>query len=443
MSKNLIFIIALVFVTCSCSTTNQKKNEPREMPNIVLILSDDHGWTDYSFMGHPHIQTPNIDRLAREGLSFTHGYTSSPLCSPALATIATGIYPHQHGILGNDPVFTFPEKTYSPEWLKQRMELYQPLVTSFEGLQTIADVLGENGYASLQTGKWWIGNYKSGGFNRGMTHGDPSRGGRHGDEGLTIGRKGMEIINDFIDSTSAANQPFYIWYAPFLPHSPHNPPDSLKQKYMKVAPTEAVASYWAMCEWFDITCGQLMDYIDKKELSRNTLFVYVTDNGWIQDPARPNQYAPRSKRQPYEMGLRTPIIYRWKGKIAPEMNESDAVSSIDIASTIYGICGIKPPAGLPGINVLDSAALNKREIIFAETYDHDFTGIDSSLQYLVAIQFPLKLIVKYENGLPVDNVELFNLENDPHEYTNIAEKEPERVNELRNKTFTWWQNERK
>jgi uncharacterized sulfatase len=198
-----------------------------------------------------------------------------------------------------------------------------------------------------------------------------------------------------------------------------------------------------MCEWFDITCGQLMDYIDKKELSRNTLFVYVTDNGWIQDPARPNQYAPRSKRQPYEMGLRTPIIYRWKGKIAPEMNESDAVSSIDIASTIYGICGIKPPAGLPGINVLDSAALNKREIIFAETYDHDFTGIDSSLQYLVAIQFPLKLIVKYENGLPVDNVELFNLENDPHEYTNIAEKEPERVNELRNKTFTWWQNERK
>jgi len=443
MSKNLILIIALVFVAFSCTTTGQKKNEPREKPNIVIILSDDHGWTDYSFMGHPHIQTPNIDKLASEGLTFTHGYTSSPLCSPALATIATGLYPHQHGILGNDPVFTSAEKTYSPEWLKQRMELYQPLVASFEGLETIADVLGENGYASLQTGKWWIGNYKSGGFNRGMTHGDPSRGGRHGDDGLTIGRQGMEIINHFIDSTSASNQPFYIWYAPFLPHSPHNPPDSLKQKYMKVAPTETVASYWAMCEWFDLTCGQLMDYIDKKELSRNTLFVYVTDNGWIQDPVRPNQYAPRSKRQPYEMGLRTPIIYRWKGKIAPEMNETDAVSSIDIASTIYGICGIKPPVSLSGINVLDSAALNKREIIFAETYDHDFTGIDSSLQYLVAIQFPLKLIVKYENGLPVDSVELFNLENDPHEYTNIAEKEHERVTEMRNKTFTWWQNERK
>lgn len=431
MKKRIIPFIAAIIFLCSCSSLNREESNTSNRPNIILIISDDQSWTDYSFLGHEYIETPRIDQLANEGLTFTYGYTTAPLCSPALASIASGLYPYQHGILGNDPVFNSKEKKYSKEWMNERMSHYQKYIDNYKNINTIADVLGENGYASLQTGKWWIGNYKNGGFDLGMTHGDASRGGRHGDKGLKIGREGLDVIYNFIDSTSAANQPFYIWYAPFLPHTPHNPPDSLEQKYLKVAPTEAVARYWAMCEWFDITCGQLADYIDNKDLSENTLFVYVTDNGWIQDPDRPNRYAPRSKREPYEMGIRTPMIFRWEGTIEPKMNTTQAVSSIDIATTIYEICDIQPPANLQGINLLDSAALDKREVIFAETYAHDFTTIDSGLYYRVAIKLPYKLILPDVTNKPDAEVELFNIVNDPFEQKNLAGSNPEKVEELR------------
>lgn len=438
MKGNTLIIALLFFLNYSCATNQEKEKENIQKPNIVLIISDDQSWTDYSFMGHEHIQTPRIDQLAEEGLTFTYGYTAAPLCSPALASIATGLFPYQHGILGNDPVFTSEKKKYSTEWRLERMELYQNYIERFKKLETIADVLGENGYASLQTGKWWIGNYKSGGFDKGMTHGNPRREGRHGDEGLKIGREGLEIMYNFIDSTSNSDQPFYIWYAPFLPHTPHNPPDTLKQKYLKVAPTEAVANYWAMCEWFDITCGQLMDYVEEKNLNDNTLFIYVTDNGWIQDPDRPNRYAPRSKREPYEMGLRTPIIFRWTGNIKPEMNTSDPVSAIDIASTIYGICGIDSPSDMQGINVLDKDVLNQRKTIFAETYAHDFSTIDSSLYYRIAIELPNKIILPNENNQPHKQVELFNIKKDPFETMNIADDLPEETKKLTKKISDWW-----
>jgi arylsulfatase A-like enzyme len=433
-----ISVLLAVLVLPGCSFSKNKKSDKVENPNIVLIISDDQSWTDYSFTGHEHIQTPRIDQLAAQGLTFTHGYTTAPLCSPALASIATGLYPHQHGILGNDPVFSSEERKYSAEWMQERMKHYRPFISNFEELETIADILGENGYTSLQTGKWWLGNFASGGFEKGMTHGDPARGGRHGDEGLKIGREGLDVVYRFIDSAEEQNKPFYVWYAPFLPHAPHNPPDSLKQKYLPLAPTEAVANYWAMCEWFDITCGQLIDYVEQKGLTKNTLFVYVCDNGWIQYPDKPNVYAPRSKREPYEMGIRTPIIFNWNGKIEPEFNTKNPVSSIDIATTIYSICKLEPPAGLPGINVLDNTALNERKTIFAETFAHDFTTIDSSLYYRMAIDFPWKLILPDKTNKPEAETELFNIEKDPHENENLAGSFPDIVKDLQKKIENWY-----
>jgi len=437
-----IGLIILMITLYGCNKGKEKNSEDRSHPNIVLIISDDQGWTDYGFMGHEYIKTPRIDRLAEEGLTFTHGYATAPLCSPSLASISTGLYPHQHGILGNDPVFNFNGTRYSTEWLVERMNVYKSNISDFEQLETIADYLKPLGYTSLQVGKWWLGNFSIGGFDEGMTHGDPERGGRHGDEGLKIGREGMDPVYSFIDSASSQDKPFYIWYAPFLPHAPHNPPDSLKQKYVPIAPTEAVANYWAMCEWFDITCGQLIDYVDDKGLSENTLFIYVCDNGWIQDPEKSNVYAPRSKREPYEMGIRTPIIFRWKNKIKPEMNTSIAVSSIDIASTILGICGIEPNENMQGINVLDCETLIDRDLIFAETYAHDFSTLDSSLYYRIAIDLPYKLILPDKGNLPEKEMELYDLVNDPFENTNLAITQPEKTNEIKAKLEHWWKNEK-
>ncbi|KPL13373.1 MAG: sulfatase, partial [Bacteroides sp. SM23_62] len=313
---------------------------------------------------------------------------------------------------------------------------------------TLADILGEAGYVSLQTGKWWEGNPSRGGFTRGMTHGDPARGGRHGDEGLRIGREGLDEIYEFIENARAEGKPFFVWYAPFLPHAPHTPPDSLRDKYLPVAPSESVASYWAMCELLDITCGQLMDYIDGAGLSEKTLFVYVTDNGWIQDPDKPNRFDAMSKTTPFEMGIRTPVMFRWKGVIDPEMDETNLASSIDIAVTILDICGIEPGPEMQGINVLDKKALSGRDAIFAETYAHDFTTVDVSLNFRIIVKLPWKLILpdavnrpynpQFYPFVPDGSPQLYNLLKDPHERVNLSAEYPEVVAGLTEEIKKWW-----
>ncbi len=435
MKKPLYLLGLIPFV----SLTSCKEEIQQTRPNIILILSDDQSWTDYSFMGHEHIETPRIDQLAREGLTLTNSYTTASLCRPALSSMITGLYPHQHGVLGNDPVINSADKqTNREEWLEQRAVKDKPVVEGIRELPTLADILGDAGYVSLQTGKWWEGHYSVGGFTQGMTHGDHTRGGRHGDQGLTIGREGMDIIYDFIDESTSNETPFFIWYAPFMPHAPHTPPDSLRDKYLPLAPTSAIANYWAMCEWFDITCGQLMDYVDEKELSENTLFVYVCDNGWIQDQNQANRYAPRSKQSPYNMGIRTPIMYRWMGAVKPEMDTVSLSSSIDIATTILDICGLEPTKDMQGINVLDKKARTNREAIFAELYTHDFTTVDSSLKHQIIITNPWKLILTNPSFKSDKGPELYNLDMDPFEWENRAEEKPEIVSGLSKQIEDWW-----
>ena len=265
-------------------------------PNVVLIIGDDQGWTDYGFMGHPHIQTPRLDKLAAEGVAFTRGYSAAPLCRPALASMLTGLYPHQHGITGNDPTLQTQDQRYSQPWLAQRSRVNQTLISNMVTHPTLPRLLGQKGYLSLQTGKWWEGHWKEGGFTHGMTHGAWDRGGRHGDEGLKIGREGLQPIWEFLDEAQRAGQPFFLWYAPFLPHSPHTPPRRLEEKYLGQAPTPQVARYWAMCEWFDETCGQLLERLEQKGMTGNTL-VRVCLRQRL-DP-RPGQ------RQPVHAALKT------------------------------------------------------------------------------------------------------------------------------------------
>ncbi len=446
--KKGIHMIGVLFLVAGLTTCS--KTAAPGPPNIVLIISDDQGWTDYSFIGHDYIETPSIDRLAAGGVTFTRGYTAAPLCRPALASIVTGLYPHQHKVVGNDPVFdSGGTARYGEEWMKLRAVWNDPVVAGFEQLPTLADMLGEAGYVSLQTGKWWEGDPSRGGFTQGMTHGDPARGGRHGDEGLRIGREGLDEIYEFIEDACADGKPFFVWYAPFLPHAPHTPPDSLREKYLPVAPSRAVADYWAMCELLDITCGQLMDYIDGRGLGEKTLFVYVTDNGWIQDPDHPNRFDLMSKTTPYEMGIRTPMMFRWKGVIAPGMDEQNLVSSIDIAPTILELCGLEPGPEMQGINVLDKKALSGRHAIFAETYAHDFTTVDESLSFRIMVKLPWKLILpdatnrpynpQYYPYAPDGIPQLYNLLEDPHERVNLAAENPEVVADLTEEIENWWQ----
>ncbi len=385
-------------------------------------------------MGHEHINTPNLDRLAREAHTFTRGYVPTSLCSPSLVSIITGIYPHDHLVLGNDRVLPGDDQTHIPSW---RAEKFIPVIDQFKKLNTLPKMLKEKDYLSFQTGKWWIGNYANGGFDLGMTHGDPERNGRHGDYGLEIGRKGMDTLYNYIDLALEQNQPFFLWYAPFLPHAPHNPPDSLLQKYLPVAPTEYVAKYWAMCEWFDKTCGDLMDYIEGKGQTQNTLFVYVCDNGWVQNEDN-NSYNEISKRSPYDFGLRTPIMFKWEGKITPLLDTVSLVSSVDMVPTVLSRLDMERPEPLDGIDVLDADERQNRKTIFGEIYAHDFNSIPNSLYYRIAISNPYKLIVPDKTNKPEAGIELFDIYNDPFERTNIAYAHPDVVQDLTQKIEALW-----
>ena len=407
-----------------------------KQPDIVLIISDDQAWTDYGFMGHEDLKTPSLDKLAAQSLTFTRGYVPTSLCRPSLASIITGLYPSQHHISGNDPTTI----------KRDRAEIVGRLNSKIKSLQTLPKLLAQKGYLSFQSGKWWEGSYADGGFTHGMTHGDRKRGGRHGDEGLKIGRKGLDPIFEFIED--AGEKPFFVWYAPFLPHTPHNPPKRLLEKYQAEGRPAALAKYYAMCEWFDETCGQLMDHLDQKGLSENTIVVYVTDNGWIQrteqseiPPGWKKQFAPGSKQSPSEAGVRTPIMIRWPGNVEPKMDDQTLVSSIDLAPTILAAVGIEKPGAMTGLDLMTVArgeALN-REALCGEIFAHDIADIDDpskSLLYRWCIAGNEKLIKCFDGKTGrYGNIHqhmqgdrssrLYDLASDPHDMNNLFQQRRE------------------
>ena len=177
------------------------------------------------------------------------------------------------------------------------------MIKRFQESPILPRILGEQGYVSLQTGKWWMGPYQTGGFTEGMT-----KGGRHGDEGLDIGRKTLAPLTDFISRSKKAGKPFFVWYAPMMPHDPHTPPERLLAKYRDKSPTPQAAKYHAMVEWFDETIGEVRAHLEKEGLTRDTIIVYVADNGWIPRTDKPLVDFERSKQSPFDGGVRTPII---------------------------------------------------------------------------------------------------------------------------------------
>ena len=385
-----------IFVLVSCLSTPPAAYA-QQAPNIVLILSDDQSWTDYGFMGHPAIQTPNLDRLASQSVTFRRGYVPTALCRPSLATLSTGLYSHQNLITGNDPADTPQNRQHAEASGKDIREL---LISNIDKHPTVPRLLAEQGYLSFQSGKWWEGGFKRGGFTHGMTRGFPEPNGRHGDDGLTIGRSGMQPINDFIDMAVEADKPFFLWYAPFLPHTPHNPPQRILAKYQQAGRPMSIAKYYAMVDWFDETCGLLVDQLTEKGIANNTLVVYVTDNGWVQNPNK-GGYAERSKRSPYEAGTRTPIMFRWPGKLSPT-ERPELCSSIDIVPTILAAAGADIPDNLPGLNLLPKLKSGdpiERDTIFGESFAHDIADIENpeaSLLYRWVIQGHDKLLLTYD-----------------------------------------------
>lgn len=463
-SRTELFVCVLtLFPTAICSAT-----ESDRPPNVVMIVSDDQAYTDFGFMGHPHVKTPHLDELASKSARYPHGYVPSSVCRPSLVTLLTGLYPHQHGVHFNHPPpgNNALNQMSKDEYVRVR-DRASYLIRSVPSLPRI---LAGRGYNCLQTGKYWEGHYRNAGFTHGMTVDKasalPAYGNRklpdgsvvahgNGDAGLNIGRDTMQPIADFLDEHGT--DPFLIWYAPFLPHEPHNSPQKYRQPYLDnpEVPRHFV-DYYASCTQFDDTVGQLVKTIDSRGLTENTIFVFVIDNGWMpQDKPRPQtgKYPVdiRSKRSPFDMGLRTPILIRWDGRVKPATHEA-LCNSIDIVPTILDAVGLKASAtGMPGISLLPSAT-GKQPLadraVFGEIYPGDATSLghpSRDIAYRWVRDGRWKLVVPHEQEGSiwrnyVQAASLFDVVADPFERTNLAESadQQQRIERLRKLLDDWW-----
>ena len=419
--RTIFAILALISAQILCQKSGHAESAP---PNVILIISDDHGFPDYGFMGSKVAQTPNLDRLASESLLYTRGYTM-PVCSPSLACLLTGQLPHKHGITGND----LSAAALAAKNAKSKSDR-SPLSQHLLGNKVILPrVLGDAGYLTFQTGKLWNTTAKEVGFTDGMTNKE----GRHGGDGLTIGRKSMAPIFDFIKDAETKKKPFFVWYAPLLPHQPHNPPAELLAKYQGRGLSENAAKYFAMVEWFDQTIGELDEFLKKEKCFDNTVVIYLADNGW--DPEQGN----RAKLSPFELGIRTPIMVRWPKQVKPLRDDETLASIIDIVPTTLQACGVKVPADLPGLNLLDRTAMTARKSVFVEAYTHDIADLEQpekSLVTRVVINGWSKLLQpgairpdKAFTSAPKE-IELFDLKADPLEKKNLAKEQAAEVTRL-------------
>lgn len=439
-----------------------------QTPNILYILGDDQAWTDFGFMGNEKVHTPNLDALAKESAVFVNGYVPTSVCRPSLASLLTGLYPHQHGIHfnhgppGNSGYNRMKSKEKYAETRKKEFELIRKV-------ETLPRLLAKRGYRSLQTGKFWEGHWRNAGFTEGMTiftapppnqtfggirklaNGERVAHG-NGDIGLQIGRETMQPIYSFIEDCEKEETPWFVWYAPYLPHLPHDAPKKfydLAISRPNVAPHEL--PYFASIAQFDHTVGELMMYLEENELLKNTIIVFASDNGWSPGKQRRGKefaQIKNSKRSPFDLGLRTPILLRWDANLPPGRH-SEPVSTIDLMPTI--LSAIKSPSStkLPGINLLQVVPPPSRPV-FGEIYPGDATSLDHperDIAYRWVRQGDWKLIEPHAQtpkkgpwGGYLKSTALYNLKNDPFETLNLAKIEGHKtkVKVLQKLMDEWW-----
>lgn len=446
-------------------------------PNIVMIISDDQAYRDFGFMGNGVVKTPHLDRLASRSARFLNGYVPSSVCRPSLVTLLTGQYPHEHGVHFNHPPPGFAKLRAMP--FDAYVQARERATSLIQRAPSVPRILSALGYRCLQTGKFWEGHHRNAGFTHGMTRGQPSPienplGLRdyhgNGDAGLSIGRVTMKPIFDFIDDAvdqhGERRHPFFVWYAPFLPHTPHTPPKTLLNQYQGqrgVAP--GAAAYLASCTWFDQTVGALLKHIEARGLISDTVFVFVIDNGWR--PLSTGKVDRRTKRSPYDMGLRTPVLLRWDGHLKPATHHG-LVSSVDIAPTLLELVRRALPRDdqvaarnasidavrrrMSGQDLLPAAIgekpLASDRAVFGEVYPGDATVLGDpsrDIAYRWVRQGRFKLIVPHvRNGKVYGNytrsTQLFDVVADPHERTDLglAKEHRQRVQAMKKLLDAWW-----
>ncbi len=322
--------------------TNSYVMDAKSPPNIVLIIADDVSWNDFGCYGNEVVKTPNIDRLAREGLRFDNVYVTASSCSPSRCSIISGKYPHSNGAA----------------------ELHTPLPGTEIPFPLL---LRQNNYYTAQAGKWHMGEDTYRAFDRNT---DKKFGFDNGDGGQNYW---VSCLKE-----RPKNKPFFFWLASYDAHRSwgadtfhitHNPQEVTVPVYYADTPEtrEDIASYYNEIARFDYYVGKVRNELEEQGVIDNTVIIVMADNG------RP---FPRDKTRVYDSGMKTPFIVFWPEGITHRgASSSSLISAVDIAPAILDIAGIKPPEEYQGISflpVIKNPLAEMRNVVFSEHNWHDY-----------------------------------------------------------------------
>ncbi len=414
-----------------------------EKPNIVLILIDDLGWADLGCYGNSFNETPNIDRLAREGMRFTNAYSACCVCSPTRASIMTGKYPARLHLTDFIPGHPRP-------WAKLKVP-HVNLQLPLEEI-TIAESLKPAGYVSAAIGKWHLGDRNFYPDKQGFDVSIVSQGSHIYPDFRTTPKirceKGdylADVLTEQAVKFIKDNQgrPFFLYLAHFAVHIPLQAKQDLLARYSRKRPPHAGVNhpvYAAMVQSADESVGAITRRLDESGLADNTLVIFASDNGGLIKMFRgtgpvvtSNDPLRSEKGTQYEGGIRTPLIVRWPGKVTPGSTSDVPVSSIDFFPTILDATGIKLPADNPIdgeslVPELTQKGTLKRDALYWH-YPHYHHNTPAG----AVRQGDYKLIKRYEDG----TLELYNLSKDIGERSNLAQRMPDKAAELSGKLDRW------
>jgi arylsulfatase A len=420
-------------------------------PNIVLILIDDLGWRDVGCNGSTFYQTPQIDRLASQGMRFTDAYTAGPVCSPTRASILTGRHPARLQLTDWLPG---RQDRPSQKLLKPEIQRHLPLEEV-----TLAEALKDAGYVSASIGKWHLGGKgflpQDQGFDLNVAGDEtgsplsyfaPFRSGARVMPGLEQSRAGeyltdrlTEEAEKFIEANR--DRPFFLYLAHYAVHIPLKAKQQLVEKYRSLpAPgPQTNVIYAAMMESVDESVGRIVRKLEAMRLTERTVIFLTSDNGGLSvkegpdTPATSNAPLRGGKGYLYEGGIRVPLIVRWPGAVRTGSVAHVPVSSVDFFPTILEMAALKAKGPLDGVSLLpvlkESGALPRDALYWHYPHYSNEGGKPCG----AVRQDDLKLIQFYEDG----RLELYNLRADIGETNNLAWALPDKARALRTSLEAW------
>ncbi|MDX9881185.1 MAG: sulfatase [Prolixibacteraceae bacterium] len=422
----------------------------QEKPNIVFFLVDDLGWSDLGCFGSQYYMSPNIDKLAEQGMKFTSAYMM-PTCSPSRASLMTGEYPPRTGIFSVDAYANTPSKMRKLKRISSKKYLVPEDIT-------IAEVLKSAGYATGSFGKWHLGNNEetypaNQGFDvnvGGCEAGSPKSyfSPFDGIKNINVKEEGKYITEVLTDSVCAfidgnKDKPFFIYFPFYQVHVPVHAKKEWVEKYKGKEGFygQNNPNYGAMVSYMDFSVGRVLNKLEELNLSKNTIVVLTSDNGG-QIMVTSNAPLKGQKGNLYEGGIRVPLIVKWPGKTKKGSTSNVPVTVVDYFPTLAEMAGAAIPEnkitdGESIVPLLEGGKRLVRDAIFWHLTSYNGNGCSNSYLWQApggAIRKGnWKLIENFEDH----SVELYNLKEDIGETKNLSNKNPQKAKELLTDLKNW------